>query len=124
MKRKMLIQFCVGFLLWNTIPLRAAPLRLTVQPKGTNQVELTLEPVLPNLPYEVMARTNGANGPLDKVRKMRWQQQWNCFRPIRFRNCPGLDPWDAAELEVCCWAMGRCCRGRIAVALQGARHAR
>jgi hypothetical protein len=62
MKRKILIQFYVSLLLCNTIHIWAAPLRLTVQPKGTNQVELTLEPVLPNLPYEVMARTNGPTG--------------------------------------------------------------
>ncbi len=40
----------------------AAPIHLTVQPKGTNQVELILSPVLPDVPYEVLARTNGAEG--------------------------------------------------------------
>jgi hypothetical protein len=62
MKRKFLIQFYVSLLLCNTIHIWAAPLRLTVQPKGTNEVELTLSPVVPNGNYEIMARTNGSHG--------------------------------------------------------------
>src|SRR5664280_2802019 len=40
----------------------AAPTRLTVQPKGTNQIELTLSPVITNVFYEVLARTKGPDG--------------------------------------------------------------
>ena len=40
----------------------ATPLRLTVVPKGANQVELTLAPVVPDGYYEVLARTNGPHG--------------------------------------------------------------
>jgi alpha-tubulin suppressor-like RCC1 family protein len=41
---------------------QAAPLQLTVEPKGTNQVELTLAPVVPDGYYEVLVRTNGPRG--------------------------------------------------------------
>src|ERR1700688_4626547 len=39
-----------------------SPLRLTVQPRGTNQVELTLNPVDQGGVYEVLARINGPEG--------------------------------------------------------------
>ena len=39
----------------------AAPLQLTVQPKGTNQVALTIGPVV-QVAYGVLARTNGPGG--------------------------------------------------------------
>jgi alpha-tubulin suppressor-like RCC1 family protein len=40
----------------------ASPLRLTVRPQGTNQVELTLSPVITNIYYAVLTRTNGPKG--------------------------------------------------------------
>jgi len=40
----------------------ATPLRLKVEPKGANQVEVTLAPVDTNGYYEVLARTNGPHG--------------------------------------------------------------
>jgi hypothetical protein len=40
----------------------ARPLRLTVEPKGTNQVVITLTPVVTNTDYEVLARSNGPDG--------------------------------------------------------------
>ncbi len=40
----------------------AAPIKMTVRPKGTNQVELTFGPVIPGCPYGVLARGPGAAG--------------------------------------------------------------
>jgi hypothetical protein len=40
----------------------ATPLRVTVEPRGTNKVEVTLAPVVPDGYYEVLARTNGPRG--------------------------------------------------------------
>src|SRR5438105_3013999 len=38
---------------------QAAPVRLRVIPKGTNQIVFTFGPVVPGVVYEVLARTNG-----------------------------------------------------------------
>jgi hypothetical protein len=46
-------------LTYNTV---ATPIKLTVQPKGTNQVELTFGPVTPDVLYEVLVRTNVQDG--------------------------------------------------------------
>lgn len=62
MKRSILIGLFISSALLVTARLRATPLRLTVQPKSTNQVELTIEPVITNGYYEVLARTNGPKG--------------------------------------------------------------
>jgi len=40
----------------------ATPIKLTVRPKGTNQVELTFGPVATNAWYQVLVRTNGPDG--------------------------------------------------------------
>jgi hypothetical protein len=40
----------------------AVPLRLTVHPKGTNQVQVTLTPLVTNQFYEVLVRTNAPDG--------------------------------------------------------------
>jgi alpha-tubulin suppressor-like RCC1 family protein len=40
----------------------ALPLKLTVEPKGTNQVGLTFGPVVSGIYYQVLARTNGPEG--------------------------------------------------------------
>ena len=40
----------------------ADPLQLTVKPQGTNQVELTLHPVIQNNTYGVLVRSNGPAG--------------------------------------------------------------
>src|SRR5208283_4978160 len=40
----------------------ASPLQLTVQPNGTNQLALTIRPVVQSGVYGVLARTNGPGG--------------------------------------------------------------
>ena len=57
-------QLLASLILLTTITMLALadPLRLTVQPKDTNQVEFTFGPVLPHVMYEVLARTNGPDG--------------------------------------------------------------
>ena len=40
----------------------ATPIRLTIQPKGTNKVEVTFGPVFAESLYEVLVRTNGPEG--------------------------------------------------------------
>src|SRR6516164_10207709 len=40
----------------------ATPLRLTVRPHGTNEVEFTLAPTVPGAYYGVMARSNSVDG--------------------------------------------------------------
>lgn len=40
----------------------ATPIRMKVEPQGTNQVELTFGPVMPGVLYEVLARTKGPDG--------------------------------------------------------------
>lgn len=40
----------------------ATPVKLTVQPKGTNQIHLTFESVTPGGWYQVLVRTNGPDG--------------------------------------------------------------
>lgn len=37
-------------------------LRLTVGPKGTNQIEVTFDPVIPDCVYEIRSRANGPGG--------------------------------------------------------------
>ncbi len=41
---------------------QANPVRLSVQPKGTNQIALILSPVEAGISYEVLVRTNGPDG--------------------------------------------------------------
>jgi len=52
----------VSWIVLNVEGARAAPIRLTIQAKGTNQVELTFSPVVPECFYQVLARTNGPTG--------------------------------------------------------------
>jgi hypothetical protein len=62
MKFRFLIVIFINWALLNTVNVQANPVRLTVQPAGTNQVELTFGPVVPEVWYEVLARTNGPGG--------------------------------------------------------------
>jgi len=62
MKFRVLISIFISWVLLNTAKVQATPVRLTVQPKGTNQVELTFGPVMPGVWYEVLARTNRPDG--------------------------------------------------------------
>jgi alpha-tubulin suppressor-like RCC1 family protein len=55
-------KWLIGLIFFSAPLLLAIPIKLTVQPKGTNQVELTLGPVMPDVFYEVLARTNGPEG--------------------------------------------------------------
>jgi len=40
----------------------ATPIRLIVQPKGSNQVELAFSPITPDVMYNVLVRSNGPDG--------------------------------------------------------------
>lgn len=62
MKLRVLIGIFISWVLMSTVHVPATPIRLTVQPKGTNQVELTFGPVVPGIWYEVLARTNSPDG--------------------------------------------------------------
>ena len=62
MKFRVVIGIFISCVLLKTASVDATPLRLTVQPKGTNQVELTFGPVVPGVSYEVLVRTNGPEG--------------------------------------------------------------
>jgi hypothetical protein len=53
--------FFAGLFL-NANSMQATPVRLTVQPRSTNQIELTFGPVVPGVWYEVLTRTNGPDG--------------------------------------------------------------
>jgi hypothetical protein len=55
-------KWLIGLIFFFAPLLLATPIKLTVQPKGTNQVELTLGPIMPDVFYEVLARTNGPDG--------------------------------------------------------------
>jgi hypothetical protein len=61
MNQRILLSLLAAILLSN-ISLRAEPIKLTVHPAGANAVEITFGPVLTNLYYEVLARTNGPDG--------------------------------------------------------------
>ena len=56
------LRFGVLMLLATSITVTATPIRLTVRPRGTNQVELAFGPVTPDVDYQVLARTNGPEG--------------------------------------------------------------
>jgi len=68
MKRKQ--HFSAEKVLWLAVMLHftcchitvAAPVQLRIFPKGTNQVEMRIGPVVPGVYYEVLARTNGPEG--------------------------------------------------------------
>jgi len=62
MKIRILISIFICCMLISTANLLAAPLRLTVQPKRTNQVALTMGPVIQGGIYGVLVRTNGSDG--------------------------------------------------------------
>lgn len=62
MKVRVLIAIFITWMLLSAANVHAKPLRLTVQPKGTNQISLTLSPVEPDGLYGVIARTNGPDG--------------------------------------------------------------
>ncbi len=62
MKHRILIGIIISCALLSTVSTRATPLRLTVQPKGTNEVELTFGPIIPDCDYQILARTNGLDG--------------------------------------------------------------
>jgi hypothetical protein len=64
MKTRFPTQIVVGVVLmiFHASFILAAPIRLAVKPKDTNQVELTFGPVIPGVLYEVLARTNGPDG--------------------------------------------------------------
>jgi hypothetical protein len=40
----------------------ATPIRLIVQPKGSNQVELAFSPITPDVMYNILVRSNGPDG--------------------------------------------------------------
>jgi len=54
--------WAVSLTLFSVTLTLAAPIQLTVQPKGTNQVALTIGPVVQGGVYGVLARTNGPGG--------------------------------------------------------------
>jgi len=56
--------FWLAVLLWISFELAALamPIRLTVHPKGSNQVELTFSPITPDVMYNILIRSNGPDG--------------------------------------------------------------
>jgi hypothetical protein len=62
MKFRALIAVFTAWTFLNAANGQSNPVRLTVQPKGTNQITLTLSPVEPRVSYEVLARTNDTFG--------------------------------------------------------------
>lgn len=52
----------LSFFFVGSIALIATPIKLTVQPEGADQVELTFGPVAKDVAYEVLVRTNGPEG--------------------------------------------------------------
>ena len=62
MKFRVLIAIFITCVLFDAANAQAAPVRLMIQPKGTNQIAFTLSPVESGVSYEVMARTNGPDG--------------------------------------------------------------
>ncbi|HEY1662004.1 MAG TPA: carboxypeptidase-like regulatory domain-containing protein [Verrucomicrobiae bacterium] len=62
MNFRLLIGIFISWALLNTTNAQIPYVRITVEPKGTNQIALTLNPVDPTVYYEVLARTNGPDG--------------------------------------------------------------
>jgi alpha-tubulin suppressor-like RCC1 family protein len=62
MKPRFIVSFVAGLVLLNLNTTKAAPLRLKVEPKGTNALEITLTPTVPGAFYGIMTRANGADG--------------------------------------------------------------
>jgi len=52
----------VLFLISFELSATATPIRLTVQPKGSNQVELAFSPITPDVMYNILVRSNGPDG--------------------------------------------------------------
>src|SRR5580765_1665454 len=61
-KPRPIVAFVAGLVLLNVIVTKAAPIKLTLTPKGANQVEFTFGPVVPGAYYQVLARTNSPEG--------------------------------------------------------------
>src|SRR5882724_3874651 len=61
-KPRFLVALIVGLVLLNPNVTEATPLRLKVEPKGTNAIEITLTPTVPGAVYGIMARSNGPDG--------------------------------------------------------------
>jgi alpha-tubulin suppressor-like RCC1 family protein len=61
-KPRPIVAFVAGLVLLNVIVTKAAPIKLTLTSKGTNQVEFTFGPVVPGAYYQVLARTNSPEG--------------------------------------------------------------
>jgi hypothetical protein len=57
-----LFWLAVSFLISFETLARATPIHLTVQPKGSNQVELTFSPIMPDIMYNILVRSNGPDG--------------------------------------------------------------
>jgi hypothetical protein len=57
-----IISIVASWALISTASVLGTPLRLKVEPKGTNAVQISLTPMVPGAIYGVMARTNGPDG--------------------------------------------------------------
>src|ERR1035441_6288352 len=57
-----LFWLAVPILIYFEVLASATPIRLTVQPKGSNQVELTFSPITPDVMYNILVRSNGPDG--------------------------------------------------------------
>jgi hypothetical protein len=62
MRIRLILAWAISLTLFSVTLTLAAPLQLTVQPKGTNQVALTIGPAIQGGVYGVLARTNGPGG--------------------------------------------------------------
>src|ERR1039458_7716242 len=57
-----LFWLAVLFLISFELSAIATPIRLTVQRKGSNQVELAFSPITPDVMYNILVRSNGPDG--------------------------------------------------------------